>query len=267
MNFSLQTHGADKAIDFFTMRLPKITREAGSRAVNDTLKEVQGETHSILDDKFMLRGRGKQWWEPGQKFGFNIRPFSNPNTMSGTLGSGADWLKLQEHGGTKKSADHRLAIPASDYKPLQAIMARGIKPRAILSDWDKAKRNLDSAQSALSAHRGVRLASSAEKRRRHDLKLQASAARREFRAAEKARKAREHLGAQTGSKAFIAEMKSGFVGIFKRIGKERTPLKLLFTLTQTAGMEPHLAWERTAQELANERYDRKFAIHFAGLVK
>lgn len=267
MNVSASLTGFDKAFKLVT-ELPKRTRYAASGAINDTLKDVQTETADrILPHAFTLRGRGKQWWEPGQKFGFNIRPYSNPNTLVGVMGSQADWLKLQEHGGTKKVEEHRLAIPAADYKPHSAIMARAIKPRTILSDWDKAKRSLESAQAALSAHRGVRLTSHAERQRRSDLKKQLGTARREFRSADKARKAREGLGADTGSKAFIATMKSGFTGIFKRTGRDRFPLKLLFSLTKYAKLDPVLGFEKASHDLANERYDAHFAIRFLSAMK
>jgi hypothetical protein len=263
MNISLQTHGADKAINFL-LSAPAKAKKAAAGAINDTLKDIQADTgKEILPDVFTVR---TGWWKPGMAMGFNIRPFANPNTLMGELGSKADWLKLHEEGGTKKSDDHRLAIPASDYKPKQAIMAKAIKPRTILSDWDKAKRNLDAAQNSLTAHRGTKL-SATEKKRRHDLKRNLSEARKEFRAAEKARKAREGLGAQIGSKAFIATMKSGFTGIFKRLTDKRTPLKLLFSLTKYAGLEPTLGWEKAAQDLANEKYDRKFAIRFTKEMK
>lgn len=133
MNVSASLAGADKAIDLFK-RLPTITRKAASQAVNNDLREVQSETgKKILPDAFTLRGRGKQWWEPGQKFGFSIQ-FSKPETLSGVLGSSADWLKYQEFGGTKRpTTSQHVAIPAPDYKPHTAIMARRIKPRAILN--------------------------------------------------------------------------------------------------------------------------------------
>lgn len=130
---NVQLKGADKAIDLYR-GLPAITRKAASGAVNDTLKDVQEETgQKILPDAFTLRGRGKQWWEPGQKFGFNVRPYATPQTLTGTLGSQADWLRLQEKGGTKRAEGHRVAIPADDYKPRTAIMARRLKPRSILN--------------------------------------------------------------------------------------------------------------------------------------
>jgi hypothetical protein len=264
MNISLQTHGADKAINFL-LSAPAKAKKAAAGAINDTLKDIQADTGTeILPDVFTVR---TGWWKPGMAMGFNIRPFANPNTLMGELGSKADWLKLHEEGGTKKSDDHRLAIPASDYKPKQAIMAKAIKPRTILSDWDKAKRNLDSAQSALTAHGSGRLTSATEKKRRHDLKRNLSEARKEFRAADKARKAREGLGAQTGSKAFIATMKGGFTGIFKRLTDARAPLKLLFSLTKYAKVEPTLAWEQAAKDLAEEKYDRKFAVRFSKEMK
>lgn len=128
----IQLEGADKAIDFL-LRGPAMVKRAASNSVNNDLREVQSETgKKFLPEAFTLRGRGKQWWEPGQKYGFNIQ-FSKPETLQGVLGSGADWLKYHEFGLTKKptSSEH-VAIPAPDYKPKQAIMARRIKPRAVI---------------------------------------------------------------------------------------------------------------------------------------
>lgn len=125
--------GADKVIKMLK-ELPRETRKAASGAINETLKEVQEVTgNQILPDAFTLRGRGKQWWEPGQKFGFNIRPYSNPDTLEGKLGSQADWLKLQEHGGTKQVDGHRLAIPSETHKPKAEILPSRKRPSRLLA--------------------------------------------------------------------------------------------------------------------------------------
>lgn len=260
--------GADKVLDMLKA-LPERTRIASSRAINVTLRDVQKLTgEKLLPDKFTLRGNGKQWWQPGQRMGFNVRPFSNPQTLEGRLGSQADWLGLQEKGGTKSAGEHRVAIPEPGYKPEADIMRREIKPRAILADRDAAARKLSDAESALSAHRrsGQRM-SKAEKQRRHDLKLQVRAARREFRTADQAFKARQGMGQNVGSKAFVATMASGFTGIFKRLTNKRRPLKLLFSLDKYAHIDPKLNWELDAGDAANAIYDEKFRIEFARLLR
>jgi hypothetical protein len=193
--------GVDKAIEL-VLSLPENTRRAASKAINDTLADVQAVTGSKwLPGAFTLRGKGKQWWMPGQKFGFNIRPYSNPESLTGTLGSQADWLKLQEFGGTKSVSGHNLAIPANDYKAKSDIMARRIKPRAILD--------------------------------------------------------------RKSSGAFKATMSNGKMGIFKRVGDARFPIKLLFSLEPTAQIRKRLSFEEQGQKMADELFSTKFAIQFA----
>ena len=127
---SISLQGADKAIALL-LKGPQMAKNAASRAINNDLREVQTETgKTILPDAFTVRTK---WWKPGMRTGFNIQ-FSKPETLSGVLGSSADWLKLQEFGGAKKpTTSQHVAIPAPDYKPRMAIMARRIKPRAILN--------------------------------------------------------------------------------------------------------------------------------------
>lgn len=204
MSELIQLVGADKAIELFRS-LPEKTRKAASNAINDTLKDVQTKTGTEwLPHAFTLRGKGKQWWEQGQKFGFNIRPYSNAESLTGTMGSQADWLKLQEQGGTKSVAGHNLAIPATGYKPTDAIMARAIKPRTILD--------------------------------------------------------------RKSSGAFKATMPNGFEGIFKRVGKDRFPLKLLFSLEPTSSVKKRLDFEANARKLADDIYVGKFAIQFTKMM-
>lgn len=193
----IKVTGLDKALKMMA-DLPANVRKASAKSINDTLKDVQRETgQDILPDAFTLRGRGKQWWEPGQKFGFNIRPFARPESLEGVIGSQADWLKEQEHGGTRTRSGN-LAIPASDYKGKTEIMRKAIKPRAITK-----KKNV-----------------------------------------------------------FFAELRSGLVGIFKRISND-TPLKLLFSLKHEAHIKPILHFEKRASEFADKRLPINFAKRFA----
>lgn len=269
-----------RGLDVVLAKIKKLsanTRLATARAVNDTLVQAQTfTTQKLLPSKFTLRGRGKRWFERGNKLGFNIR-FAKPDNATGTLGSQADFLKLQEEGGTKKADGHRVAIPDEKYKPKADLMRRDMKPRAIRGDPSKeralkaalqgAQGSLTAAESALAAHRNVRLATKADKQRRHDLKLRVKSARQEFRKASKAHKTEAGRGAAIGGKAFVAEMGSGFVGIFKRLGKGRFPLKLLFSLTSYAHLDPILGFEKAAGDLANENYDPNFRKRFLEVMK
>jgi hypothetical protein len=201
MSMTAELVGVDEALRLLK-EMPERTRRAASGAINDTLKEVQTFTGSkLLPEAFTLRGRGRQWWQPGQKFGFNIRPYSNPESLTGILGSQADWLRLQEFGGTKTVPGHNLAIPASDYKAPSDIMARRIKPRTILD--------------------------------------------------------------RRSSGAFKATMRNGKMGIFKRVGDARLPIKLLFSLEPDAKVPKRLSFEEDGQKMADSIYGLKFAIQFA----
>ena len=130
---NIQITGVDKVLKNLE-KLPGDVRKAASKAVNDALKDAQQNTvNDILPDAFTLRAKGSPWWEPGNRYGFNIK-YSKPDTLEGAMGSQAPWLTEQEKGGTR---ERNMAIPAEDYKPRQDIMRRQIKPRAIL----KSKRS------------------------------------------------------------------------------------------------------------------------------
>jgi hypothetical protein len=191
----VQVIGLDAAKKFLG-NLPRDARKAASKAINDTLKDVQGQTRDILEDSFTLRGRGKQWHEAGMMYGFNIRPFSKPETLEGIIGSSAPWLEIQSKGGTRQR-DGNLAIPASDYKPKTSIMAKRLKPRAIIG-------------------RGR-------------------------------------------NPAFFAKLKTGFSGIFRRVGDD---LKLLFSLKGSAQYEKRLDYPARAGAIANKRFAPNFAKRF-----
>ena len=112
--------------------LGKQARFAAAQACNDTAKEAQTfTTGTLLPEKFTLRSRGAPWFKPGTRMGFNIK-FANKETLEATMGSAADWLKLQEEGGTKKRSG-RLAIPTLDLKPKAAVLSRSRKPKRLLA--------------------------------------------------------------------------------------------------------------------------------------
>lgn len=132
MGESVDIMGADEALRYLK-DLPKQVRFASSRAINDTAKEVQAFTvGELLPEKFTLRSKGTPWQKPGNKLGFNIK-FANKNNLEGRVGSQANWLRLQEDGGEKVVAGHRVAIPTSYWKKKAEIMARKKKPKALLA--------------------------------------------------------------------------------------------------------------------------------------
>lgn len=124
--------GIDAAIRKVT-DLGKQARFATAVALNQTAKDVQTFTVTgLLPSAFTLRAKGQPWQKPGGKFGFNIRPFANKDTLSATIGSQADWLKEQEEGGTKTASGHRLAIVAGARPGKTAVLPAALKPRVLL---------------------------------------------------------------------------------------------------------------------------------------
>lgn len=99
--------------------------------INKLALEAQSDTENrLVKEKFTLR---TPWYKHGNRFGFNIS-FANKEKLEATMGSRADWLKLQEDGGTKTpTASQNIAIPEREnlgISPDQKI-AKGERPRAI----------------------------------------------------------------------------------------------------------------------------------------
>lgn len=130
---SVEAKGLDETLTFLR-GLPRQVRFALAGALNDTARDVQRFTvQDLLPDKFTLRARGAPWWRPGTRFGFNIR-FASRSRLESTIGSRADWLDLQERGGTKRAAGGRLAITQPEVRdtPTSVIPGRR-KPRRLLA--------------------------------------------------------------------------------------------------------------------------------------
>lgn len=115
------------------INIPKQIRFATAQAINDCAVAVQ--THAVerqLPSKLTLRSKGAPWWKPGTRFGVNVRPFANKETLRAVVGSMAPWLKLQEEGGVKTASGHRLAIEAGARVNKQAVLRQAVKPRQLL---------------------------------------------------------------------------------------------------------------------------------------
>jgi len=112
--------------------LPKQVRFATMQAINDTALVVQKhEVGTQLPGKLTLRSKGSPWWKPGTRFGINVK-FANRSSLRAVVGTLADWLKLQEEGGTKTGRGHRLAIEAGARPNETAVLTQSIKPRSLL---------------------------------------------------------------------------------------------------------------------------------------
>lgn len=130
---TIEIKGADELAKKF-QNFPGQVAFASAKAINDTAVAVQSfEVDTQFPGKLTIRSRGTPWTKPGTKFGINIRPFATKQNQLAIVGSQADWLKLQEEGGTKKVSGHRVAIPTKFWRSNKEIMAKAKKPRTILN--------------------------------------------------------------------------------------------------------------------------------------
>jgi len=136
MAITVRVTGLDRALRG-VKNAPRQIRYAATLAVNETAKALQQHTIStLLPSAFTLRSRGAPWWKPGTRYGFNIRfaRRTQPEPFA-ILGSRADWLYLQEEGGTKTASSGRsLAVPqiGTARKSPGAYIQRWAKPANLL---------------------------------------------------------------------------------------------------------------------------------------
>lgn len=122
-------------------QVPKQSKFAMAKAINETAKEVQKVTEKrVLPSAFdHLRSRGKPWYKPGNKLGFNIRPWARKDKLEARVGSAAPWLSLHEEGGTKRTSGS-LAIPQAELKSKPELVRRAIRPKRIAAKLRSQKR-------------------------------------------------------------------------------------------------------------------------------
>lgn len=112
-----------------------------SKALNETGKILQKTvTQKLLPQNFILAGvtrraRGAPWWRPGTALGFNLKfaRKSQGDAMQTVLGSRADWLALQELGGTKRAEGGRVAVPLGIKTSPADIITRQKRPRTLIA--------------------------------------------------------------------------------------------------------------------------------------
>lgn len=215
--------------------VPKQARYASMLAINETMLAVQTFTISeLLPEKFTLRAKGAPWQKPGTKYGFNLK-FATKQNPVGVLGSQADWLDLQERGGTKKVDGHRVAIPTPAHKAKSEIMTAAKKPKALLKEALTTQIRRASADS-----------SKAGKAKLKRLNRQMKA-----------------LSKMTQKPFLTDSVKNNLPsGIWVRTGKERLPIMPLFIFKEEVPIEIRLGFEPAGGKLAAQLFPQKFEITF-----
>jgi len=135
MAINLRVTGMDRALSR-VKNAPRQIRFAAAAAVNETAQTLQRHTiGTLLPQAFTLRSRGAPWWKPGTRFGFNIKfaRRTQPEPFA-VLGSRADWLYLQEEGGTKRAGARSLAIPqvGTARRTATSVITPRSKPRRLM---------------------------------------------------------------------------------------------------------------------------------------
>ncbi len=262
----------------------KQVRFATAQAANDTAKEVQAFTvNDLLPQKFTLRSKGTPWQKPGNKLGFNIK-FANKETLTSTIGSQADFLKLQEEGGTKKTSG-RIAVPTSFWKKREEIMRKEKKPRAIAGELDKSDKREAAltasigslggryaregrkiaglyAKEAMARNGGDRRAARQLRVKRHALEskqkqidAKRQAAVRKLDSAQLSRS--QALGSLT-NKPFLYSGSSMPEGIYVRTNKERGPLRMLFRFIDSAPIKGRMTFVVSGKKIVEENFSKHF---------
>lgn len=118
---------------YYVQKIKSQVPFATMSGLNQLALEAQADTENrLVKEKFTLR---TPWYKHGNKFGFNIN-FAKKDNLEAKLGTQADWMKLQEDGGTKTpTSTKNVAIPEREnlgISPDQKL-AKGEKPRAITS--------------------------------------------------------------------------------------------------------------------------------------
>lgn len=252
MPATIEAKGLQEAAKFFK-GLPKQIDFATSQAINDTARDVQRFTiDDILPNRLTLRSKGSPWWRPGSRFGFNIR-FASKTRLEATVGSQADWLRLQEEGGVKTgSGGHRIAIPTPFWKRREEILTRGRRPRALLRLAERAEKK----RFALLRQRDKETAAGQYTDARGTVR-RSSTRRRDFlRGLANIDKGKASALRSATKTPFTATV-NGKPGIFVRSGP-RLPIHRLFTFEQSTDVPRRLSFVQAAREKANDVYPAHF---------
>jgi hypothetical protein len=265
---------------------------AASQACNDVARDVQQWTiRERLPEAFTLRSRGAPWWRPGTRMGFNIQ-FAKKTSLTAVLGSQADWLKLQEEGGTKTADGHRVAIPTPAWKARTDMMIAAKKPKALrdmmsnnsslnrvndriaslgrvrgrVTAAEARARNGITASSDRAQKNKLRGIAKALRSRRHALTAQEKRAHRERMGIVRANDRAGKMAGSLKNTPFLATV-NGSEGIFVRKGPGRLPIQRLFSFVSSSKLNAVLKWEKAAAIRAKLIYEAAFTHRWAEAIR
>jgi hypothetical protein len=118
-------------------RVEKNIRFGVARGLTHAAKVGQAASLKALPKQFTLRG---QWFQPSNRFGIKINPARRDGEPVASVYTRADWLDIQEEGGTKRGAG-RIAIPVEARRSPTAVLRRSERPANVPKKFEiKTKR-------------------------------------------------------------------------------------------------------------------------------
>jgi hypothetical protein len=107
---------------------------AVSRALNDTVDEVQAKILETLPSEFTLR---TGWYNPWTPFGFKVKK-STKSDLRAAISTVAPWMTMQETGGTKVAHQGKkyIAVPTDNVRPNKgSLIPESMKPAYLLRGY------------------------------------------------------------------------------------------------------------------------------------
>jgi hypothetical protein len=133
--FSMTDGGTIQQTIGYLLKIKSQIPYATALGLNNLAIEAQtNTTENLLKQKFRIR---TPWYRRGTKYGFNVK-FAKKDDQEARMGTAADWMKLQEEGGTKTAkSGGSVALPTSGSEGIREnpmdILTQEKRPRGILA--------------------------------------------------------------------------------------------------------------------------------------
>ena len=130
MEMKIEIKGLKETIKFLDDLSKSQLPYATARALTMTAKDVQTEIIRTLPNRFILRSN---WYQQSNALGFRVKS-ATKNNLSAIVGTAADWMPLQEEGGTKIPRGKMLALPSLNVRRnKREKIVKSQRPRALLA--------------------------------------------------------------------------------------------------------------------------------------
>lgn len=224
----------------FVKHLDKVQRKqipfATSRAINLTARDAQKDIINAMPATFNVT---KKWWMERQPTGIKYKG-SDKTNLEATIYTLAYFMRLQEHGGTKRPFKGRgILVPTVD-TPKSGRKARGSKK--LIAGAKVLKFTGRGRKASSTVGRTGSMPPVGKKRKKRKVK----------------RTRPELTNADP-----IATMPSGTRGVFRRKTKKRLPIQMIYTYTPRAQIKKRMGFERRALAVSLRAFDRHFARELA----